>query len=153
MARATTVLVVALLAVPPAWAGFRGRVVGISAGDAVEVRDVHRVKHAVSLRCVDAPDPGQAFDEASKEHLAGLVSGKVVTVSEETTDPDGRLSAAIQRGNIEVNLRMVVDGYAWHSPDDACDGSYAEAQSAARAARRGLWQDDSPVPPWEFNAQ
>ena len=153
MARATTVLVVALLAVAPAWADFRGRVVGISEGDAVEVRDVHRVKHAVRLRCVDAPGLDQAYGNASKEHLAGLVSGKVVTVSGETTDPHGSMSAAIRRGKVDVNLRMVDDGYAWHSPNDVCGASYAEAQSAAKAARRGLWQDDSPVPPWVFQGQ
>ena len=153
MMRATTALIVILLAGQPTWADFRGRVVGISEGDAVEVRDVHRVKHAVRLRCVDAPELDQSYGQASKAHLSGLVSGKVVTVNGDATGPDGRLSAAIQRGSVDVNLRMVVDGYAWDSSGDACGTPYAEAQATARAAGRGLWQDESPAPPWAFRGQ
>ena len=148
MQRATLVLV--LLAVLPAWADFKGRVVGVSEGDVVKVRDVNRVKHAVRLQCIDAPELGQAYGEAARDHLAALVSGRVVKVRGEAGDPGTRITGELQLGAINVNLRMVDDGYAWKHPKDACGGAYEDAESAARTAGRGLWQTGSPVPPWEF---
>ena len=142
-----------LLAALPAWGDFKGRVVGVSEGDAVKVRDVHRVKHAVRLRCIDAPGLGQPYGEAAREYLAGLVSGRVVNVSGDAGDPGARVTGELHLGRTNINLRMVADGYAWHHPEDACKATYDDAESAARTAGQGLWQDSSPVPPWEFAPQ
>ena len=73
-----------------------------------------------------------------------------VKVRGEAGDPGTRITGELQLGAINVNLRMVDDGYAWKHPKDACGGAYEDAESAARTAGRGLWQTGSPVPPWEF---
>ena len=36
------------------------------------------------------------------------------------------------------------------TPDNRA--SYAAAEAIAKAAKRGLWRDPEPVPPWEFRA-
>lgn len=47
-------------------------------------------------------------------------------------------------------------GFAWHykayeREQPANDRKvYADSENEARAARRGLWADAEPVPPWEF---
>jgi endonuclease YncB( thermonuclease family) len=48
-----------------------------------------------------------------------------------------------------IELEMVLNGWAWvlehYSPDD----HYLEAQEDARSSRRGIWESDVNVPPWE----
>lgn len=49
-----------------------------------------------------------------------------------------------------INAAMVEQGYAWcyrkYLTDQACLG----IEDGARRARRGLWVDALPAPPWEF---
>ena len=58
--------------------------------------------------------------------------------------------------NTDVNLEQVKAGFAWWYEDYAKEQpladqqSYAAAQTDARGARRGLWTDSNPIPPWDF---
>jgi len=51
---------------------------------------------------------------------------------------------------------MVDRGLAWHYKQYADEQSpgdreaYSAAEEAARDARRGVWSDSEPVPPWEW---
>jgi hypothetical protein len=55
-----------------------------------------------------------------------------------------------------MNLEQAKAGLAWHykyyqdeqSPEDR--RLYADAETEARSARRGLWADPGPIPPWDF---
>ena len=55
-----------------------------------------------------------------------------------------------------MNLRQVQAGLAWHYKKYAAEQSdvdrrlYADAETDARNAGRGLWQESSPIPPWEW---
>src|SRR5262249_37876092 len=57
---------------------------------------------------------------------------------------------------IDVGSQMLRDGVAWydHARDYELTESdrnlYAQCESAARAEKRGLWQDQSPLAPWEY---
>ena len=51
---------------------------------------------------------------------------------------------------IDVNLQMVKDGFAWHYKHFDNTQSYADAEIAARMAKRGLWKDSAPIPPYVF---
>lgn len=51
---------------------------------------------------------------------------------------------------------QVQRGFAWHykayeREQPAIDRKvYADAENEAKAAKRGLWADVEPMPPWEF---
>ncbi|TWJ09799.1 thermonuclease family protein [Altererythrobacter ishigakiensis] len=51
-----------------------------------------------------------------------------------------------------VELEMIVNGFAWVLPQYAFDREeeYFRAQENAREARRGLWALENPEPPWTF---
>jgi endonuclease YncB( thermonuclease family) len=72
------------------------------------------------------------------------------------TDRYGRQVCQVFIQGRDVGLAQVAGGMAWHyrqyERDQAGEDRwrYAEAQDEARAARRGLWQDARPVPPWDF---
>jgi micrococcal nuclease len=62
-------------------------------------------------------------------------------------------------GSRDVGLDLVQQGYAWHFKHFAKEQTdierfdYERAESEARSARLGLWQDLNPEPPWEFRAR
>ena len=57
--------------------------------------------------------------------------------------PDGR----------NLNREIVKAGFAWWFRKYAPKDTELEAlESEARAARRGLWADPRPVPPWEYRS-
>jgi hypothetical protein len=57
-----------------------GRVVSLPDGDTLTVLDGDRVLHTVRLAGIDSPERRQAFGNVSRQHLAGLVFDRDVTV-------------------------------------------------------------------------
>jgi len=57
---------------------------------------------------------------------------------------------------IDIGVQMIRDGAAWVDPSSQHRLSetdrevYQESEAAARRERRGLWQQENPVAPWEF---
>jgi len=50
------------------------------------------------------------------------------------------------------HLEMVRQGLAWHFTKYSKDEMLAEAERKAREAKRGLWSDPEPVPPWDHRS-
>ena len=137
-------------------ATIEGRVVGVADGDTVTVLDANKVQHKVHLSGIDAPEKKQAFGQRSKESLSNLVFDKQVIVESDKTDRYGRAVGKILVGATDANLEQVTRGFAWHYKAYEREQSvndrklYDFAETEARAARRGLWRDVAPIPPWEF---
>ena len=133
-------------------------------GDLAEVITVHdgdtvtvlrgREQTRVRLACIDAPEQGQAFGTRARQHLRELVLRRRVAVVAIDRDDYGRTVARLLLDGEDVNLAMVRAGLAWHyrhhCPGDA---ALAAAEAEARAARRGLWTDAQPLPPWTWRRQ
>ena len=130
---------------------FNGKVVAIADGDTVTVLD-GTTQVRVRLRGVDCPEKRQAFGTRAKQFTSDLVFGKEVTVKPKERDRYGRVVAEIvlPDGRI-LNQELVRAGLAWwyrrYEPNDE---TLRALEKEARAARRGLWADPNPVPPWEF---
>ncbi len=143
----------------PLWtlaATLQGTVVGISDGDTITVLDDSKTQHKVRLAGIDAPEKRQAFGNASKEHLSGLVYKRQVLVDYEKEDRYGRIVGKVVVNGVDANLAQVRAGLAWHykvyqteqSAEDRLE--YSRAEEMARGAGRGLWGNGQAVPPWEY---
>lgn len=150
-------LSIAILASNPAIAtNLTGRVVGLTDGDTVTVLDERNVQHKIRLSGIDAPEKRQDYGSRSRQHLASLVFNKNVSVIGDKRDRYGRVLGKVVVNGNDANLAMVSAGLAWHYKRYEKEQSvsdrraYAEAELAARAERRGLWQMPNPVPPWDF---
>jgi len=56
-------------------------------------------------------------------------------------------------GDRNINREMVAEGWAWayrQYLDRPYASKFIEAESVARRAGMGLWQQGNPQPPWEF---
>jgi endonuclease YncB( thermonuclease family) len=94
----------------------------------------------------------------SRAHQASLVMGKTVDVEWHKTDRYGRIVGLVRVQNVDAGLEQVRSGMAWHykaysKEQQASDRqTYAAAEDEARA-KRGLWTDFLPQPPWEYRAK
>lgn len=151
----------AVLAVRSAPAGFRegrpavvagttwtGRVVVIADGDTIEVMHQGRAVR-VRLAGIDAPEAGQAWNRRARARLSELVFHRDVTVVVVDVDRYGRPVAIVSSADgTRINALLVAEGYAWWYRAYSADAELERLEGEARRARRGLWADPSPTPPW-----
>lgn len=76
----------------------------------------------------------------------------LLTLHSTGTDRYERTLAHVTAGDIEVDAQMIVTGPAWHYRRYDHTAAPEAAERNARAARRGLWADGEPVPPWGWRA-
>ena len=127
-----------------------GRVVKVADGDTITILDSSKTQHKIRLQGIDAPEKNQAYGDAAGRYLSGLVAGQEVRVAWSKRDKYNRILGTVYANGEEVNLEMLKAGYAWHYKRFDSTPAYAQAESAARAARRGLWAGLDPIPPEQF---
>lgn len=128
-------------------------------GDTVTVLGSDQRQRKIRLMGIDAPEKKQPYGSSSKQSISDLVFNRQVQVEYDKTDKYGRTVGNIIVNGIDANLEQVKVGMAWHykqyqREQSALDrAAYADAEYEARAARRGLWQETEPTPPWDWRRQ
>lgn len=129
---------------------YQGRVISVQDGDTLTI-EVQATKHKIRLFGIDAPEDGQAFSNVAKKHLTGLALNRVVDIEKRDVDRYQRIVGIVRLEGRNLNADMVGAGYAWwykkYAPKET---ALQKLEKDARAARRGLWKDKSPIPPWEW---
>jgi len=141
---------------PGSAASIQGKVVDVvDGGSIVVVTGNLTVK--VKLICAAAPEKNQAYSDIARQHLADLILNKYVVVRYSLLS-DGYLVGQVLAGDMDIGAQMIRDGVAWYDKSEGKRLSsvdqriYADSQQAAHSERRGLWQDESPVSPWDVSA-
>ena len=140
-----------LLGTPLEAADFTSKVVGVIDGDTIEVLNGHHAER-IRLSGIDCPEKGQAFGKRAKQAASELVYGKEVTLQTHGKDKYKRtLGEVILQDGTNVNQELVKQGWCWwyrkYAPGDTI---LERLENEAREARKGLWVDPQPVPPWEW---
>lgn len=130
---------------------FQARVTAIADGDTLTVLH-NRQQVRIRLYGIDCPEPNQPFHTRASRRTADLAQGKTVTIKPESRDNFGRLVAwVILPDGRPLNEILVAEGLAWHFRRYAPrEKRLIQLEQEARGARRGLWQDEEPIPPWEW---
>lgn len=131
-----------------------GKVIEINDGDEITILNLTRPVR-IRLLGIDAPEKNQAFGDVARQHLSDLVFGKVVSVEYSGMDSHTIFIGRVLCNGVDISAQMIRDGAAWFAPQgsrltDTDQQVYSESERAARSERRGLWQMDQPVAPWEF---
>ena len=165
--RRTLPLLALLLACAPALARgqddltpfFDARVESVLDGNTIKASNTSTGQQVyVRLRGIDAPEMQQPRGADARQNLSRLVAGKVVRVEFKTTDRMGTVDGRVTLGGDDVNLAQLEAGMAWfhtvlyNELSDDEKRLYRDAEAEARGARRGLWRDNAPTPPWEYRA-
>ena len=133
---------------PGTAAELTGRVVSVHDGDSLTVL-VDRRQVKVRLAEIDAPKLGQPFGRRSRESLAEMCAGKAAVVA----DQPNRYGLTIGRvacAGVDANAEQVRRGMAWVYDRYVTDHALYSIQDDALRARRGLWADPQPIPPWKW---
>lgn len=138
----------------PAFTTSACEVVAVTDGDSLRVLRDGR-EERIRLHGVDAPERAQPYSSRAKQLASSLVFGKVVQVQVLEADRYGRTVARVLLPDgRDLGHELVREGLAWWYRQYAADDEVLRAlEDEARRARRGLWADRSPQPPWEFRRQ
>ncbi|MWP46855.1 thermonuclease family protein [Gilliamella sp. Pas-s27] len=135
-----------------AYADFSGKVVKVIDGDTVDILTFTKQKIRVRLLDIDAPERSQAYGNASRKHLALLIAGKNVFVKENKKDIYKRALGTIFLNKVNINAKMVEDGYAWayRYHNTANNKAMVKLEEIAKQNKKGLWKDKHPIAPWNY---
>ena len=129
-------------------------VVGVFDGDTLAARCGQPSAYGqmtIRIAAIDAPEKNQAFGRASRQALADLCHGQQATIRLTDIDRYNRTVADVRCQGQDAGQYMVGAGMAWVYDRYAKGHSDLYFfQENAQAARRGLWQDAHPVPPWQW---
>ena len=118
-------------------------------GDTVHVFYQDEV-YKIRLTEIDAPERDQPYGNNSTEYLKSLLKDGRVDVDIYGTDRYGRKLGRLYWRGIDINRELVSAGYAWVYDQYVTDNSFYENQSEARNSKKGLWEDQNPLEPWNW---
>lgn len=146
---------------------FQCKVIGVTDGDTITCLTDQKEHVKVRLYQIDAPKSSQAYGQKAKQALSDMIYGKTVEVENmgKGADRYKRTFGIIflekpmeckvgekppYTYEVNVNLEIIKQGYAWYYPYDGENPAYQQAEQEAKAAKRGLWADKHAMPPWEW---
>ena len=137
---------------------FSAKVVAVLDGDTVLIVRKAAGQRAgglmkIRLAEIDAPEKEQAYGTASRSSLVEMVWHRQVRVHPLAVDKYGRTVAQLEVNVLKVNEEMVRLGMAWEYSHYHSDRLYISIEQEARQAKRGLWAQRDPVPPWQWRKQ
>lgn len=109
-----------------------------------------RQSYRVRLAWIDAPERRQDVGRRAKQSLAGLAYRRRAVGEVRGLDRYGRVLGTVWGNGQDLNLEQVRREMAWVFRRYTEDPQDLAAEAEARQARRGLWSQADPVPPWEF---
>lgn len=132
-----------------------GKAIKIIDGDTFDLLTNDNQTMRIRLFGIDCPERGQPFYKVCKTALGDLCNGQQLKIVKRDVDRYKRCVADVYRvsDNKWINELMVARGVAWHYTHYSSSNLLSTAETKARNAKRGLWQDPSPIAPWEWRKE
>jgi len=130
---------------------FVSTVISVLDGDTVVVNRNDKADK-VRLVNIDCPESDQSFGPQATQLAKQLALDKAVTVTDFGRDKYQRLlgELILPDGRV-LNRELVREGFCWWYRRYAPANMELERlEREAKDAKRGLWADPAPIPPWEW---
>lgn len=118
-------------------------------GDTVIIRDQGQSYH-LRLLDIDAPELHQAFGKQSKRSLSHLCLHASIAVQPQGQDLYGRTLGHLYCGNTDASQSQIALGMAWFNGRYSKRTTLSDLQQQAQQQGVGLWQEEHPMPPWQW---
>jgi micrococcal nuclease len=123
-------------------------------------KDHTEVEAAIRFGFIDAPELEQRGGCEAREFLTTLIGGRKVLIyilmkadTGKSVDRHGRVLAVPYLGDRNIEIEMLLNGWAWVVEKYEPDEIYFDALEIAQRNKRGIWAYDDNVPPWTFKGQ
>ena len=118
-------------------------------GDTVKIEDGLR-QYKLRITDIDAPERNQRYGKQARRALMKLCKQADVQVTLTGIDKYQRDLGYLTCNNTSVSEALVKQGYAWFNVRYSGNWALQSAENDARQAKRGLWKQKKPIPPWEW---
>lgn len=118
-------------------------------GDTFRATVIDRAVVDCRIYGIDAPELNQSWGKAVRAVLVEMIHQRKTSVAIHSQSYN-RFVVSVSVEGRDVALELLKMGLAWYTPQYAKIPEYAAAEAEAKAARRGLWSEKSPVPPWKW---
>ncbi len=108
-------------------------------------------KIKVRLYGIDCPEKKQDFGKEASLFTQSFLQNTPITFIPLTKDYFGRTVAFVYAQNKSLQAELISNGLAWVSLKyckAAVCNEWNNLQEQAKAQKKGLWQDQNPMPPW-----
>jgi micrococcal nuclease len=129
-----------------------GKVTSVVDGNTIEVITTSNESYRIVLQGIDCPELGQEFGDAAKLHLENMILLKEIVVEMKGKDRWGNYVAIVFVNDIDLRVDLLTRGLAWVAEKGAVI-ALKDIESRARTRNIGLWEQESPMPPWVYRRQ
>lgn len=127
-----------------------GEVVRIADGDTFTLLSGGQ-QHRIRLHGIDCPEKGQPYSRVATQLARDLLASGKVKVQRMDTDWYGRVVGIVLiNDTINLNERLLEAGLAWHYKSYDRNPEWAKLETIAKTAKRGLWEEEGAIAPWEW---
>ena len=133
-----------------AWYGY---VVKVLDGDSIQVQRKGKIIE-IRLYGIDCPEWRQSYGDEAKRFTREKIYRKTVTVEPKDIDRYDRVVALVGYSGGLLNRELIREGFAWVYPrycrEQPLCTELKELEYNAAKSRRGLWEAEHPVSPWQW---
>lgn len=129
-----------------------GMVTSVVDGKTITIEASANNKFMVELQYIEVPKDGQPLADVVRQHLRKLVLNKTVTFRTSGLSQESRLIGQVWLNNVDLSEQMLRDGAARYAvlnneTQDAKQREiYLQMEDAARAEKRGVWENYEATP-------
>ncbi|MBN2717463.1 MAG: thermonuclease family protein [Deltaproteobacteria bacterium] len=128
-------------------------VIHVKDGDTIAV-EYKKQKISIRLADIDCPEFKQPFGIEALEFTERQVLNQNVEIHVRAIDRYGRAVADVRMSSGEsLNTALIKAGLAWWYKNYSKDRQIEALEIKARNAKRGLWSQPDPLPPWVYRRQ
>lgn len=118
-------------------------------GDTVKIDDGQR-QYKLRITDIDAPERNQRYGKQARRALMKLCKQADIQVTFTGIDKYQRELGYLSCNNTSVSESLIEQGYAWFNVRYSSNWALQAVENEARQAKRGLWKQKNPMPPWEW---
>lgn len=131
----------------------KGKIGYVIDGDSFYIKLDNGRTVRVRISGIDSPEDDQLGGKESIAFLTELLKEQELLLSPDGNDRLGRMVAKVHVDHKDVAEEMIRSGHAWHYKKYSKDPILEKLEKEARDAKRGLWIESHPTPPWTHRDQ